>query len=51
MSDAIEIISQIGDTIEIYTQDGDIIEVGIIETLNIGNQNDYFPYILPFNLT
>lgn len=50
MSDNVEVIIQNGDTVEIGVQAGDTVEINFYDSLAIGNQNDMFPYILPFNL-
>jgi len=50
MSDTVEIVVQDGDTVEVSVQDGDTVEINFYDSLAIGNQNDMFPYILPFNL-
>jgi formylmethanofuran dehydrogenase subunit D len=48
--DVVELTVQDGDTVEVSVQDGDTVEINFYDSLAIGNQNDMFPYILPFNL-
>ena len=50
MSDTVEIIVQSSDTVEIGITAADTVEINLIDTLIVGNQNNAFPYILPFNL-
>jgi len=38
------------DIVNIILQPSDIVNITIIDTLIVGNQDNAFPYILPFNL-
>lgn len=46
--DTIEINIADSDVIEINIADSDVVEVGVVEVLQVGNQNDRYPYIHPF---
>jgi len=50
MSDIVNISLQDSDTVNISLQDSDIVNISLIDTLIVGNQDNAFPYILPFNL-